>query len=164
MPFSHRPITSQDEGAKGGGLWQSRCSKSQKFISPHGVISKEVIKNMPSLTLKRHIWWVSLLCTSFIHLHIHKHFWNARYGKGIALHQKVVHLSACGATHSPSNAFNLLRDNIYSLARRKRAHLAQTHRLVIKPTWFSDYLEMNVNMCITDLLKEISWSMLDKDQ
>lgn len=44
MPFSHRPITSQDEGAKGGGLWQSRCSKSQKFISPHGVISKEVIK------------------------------------------------------------------------------------------------------------------------
>lgn len=153
MPFSHLPITSQNDGAEGGGLLaalQSRCSQSEKFSSPYHVISKEGITTRPSPNSKE-AHTVFLFTRHFIYSLAHSQtFTECQVGAG---HCRTLRLMGAPkwypgcllqifpqSTH-PVWFLIFWKTVIYSLARWKREHLAQAHSLVIKPLWFSNYLD-----------------------
>lgn len=158
MPFSHPPITSQDDGSL--AALQNRWSTSQKCTSPCHVISKEVITNLPSPHSKRH---------RAVHLHYTLHLFIRTFasvcgmpGIGVLRHCRMPSRAAKRYTWAPAVEPLSVRplcclfspETItYSLAEWGREQLAQAHGLAIKPMWLGKHLDKNVNMYSTVIPK-----------
>ena len=140
MPFSHLPITSQDDGAGGGGL--TGCSTEQMFqISEIYLTLSCDLKRSHNKSAKPEVW----RGTEGVHLRYTLHLFIGTFtditgmpGTGKALHQatpsrgtKRIHLGACcGATPVPSSVvFNLLKDSYIFISQVKGMLSSQTYQL-----------------------------------